>query len=180
MDINGWSQGYVDAMSDAGIHRFYTCIHNHHGFVPFQKKHFPFYWESPSGKRILVWHGDVYNQGNVSGLMPDVYADFDENNNPTTKAVINEQQLDKAKDWLDDYLESLRQQGYSYDFLPLMTKGLLVDNAPPNAHIMESIKAFNERFTDMEIELVGINDFFDILEAKELPLETYKGDWNDW
>lgn len=181
MDINGWSYGYAKAMYDAGIRHFYTCIHNHHGFVPFMKKHHPFYWENEDGHKILVWHGDVYNQGNVAKLMPDVYGTVDKDGNPVTRAIINDEQLSEAKAWLDDYIESLRTQGYDYDFLPLMTKGLLVDNAPPNAHIMESLKAFNEKYGDeIEIEMVGIHTFFDIIKAKDLDLETHKGDWNDW
>lgn len=180
MDINGWSWGYLDAMHDAGIRHFYTCIHNHHGFVPFKKKHVPFYWEGKDGKRLLVWHGDVYNQGNVSKLMPDVVGETVDGIF-STKALINDNQLAHAKAWLDDYIESLQSQGYSYDFLPLTTKGLLVDNAPPNPHIMESLKAFNDKYGDeIEIEMVGLNDFFDIIKTKDLDIPTYKGDWNDW
>ncbi len=180
MDINGWSAGYGDALAEAGIKHFYTCIHNHHGFVPFQKKHMPFYWETPSGKKILVWHGDVYNHGNLSRLVPDVRV-VETKDGWAEEALISKEQLAHAKEWFDDYIGSLRTQGYTYDFLPVMTKGLLVDNAPPNAYIAESVKAFNEAYgEEMEIEMVGINDFFDILKEKDLDLETHKGDWNDW
>jgi len=181
MDINGWTWGYAQALIDAGLKNFFTCIHNHHGFVPFEKKHVPFYWETENGDKILVWQGDVYNQGNVSRLMPDVIGETDEAGNHTTRAIITDEQLAYAKKWLDDYIESMRAQGYDYDFMPLMTKGLLVDNAPPNPHIMESLKAFNDKYKDeIELEMVGLNDFFDIIRKKNLKLETHKGDWNDW
>ncbi len=180
MDINGWSWGYCDAMYDAGIRYFYTCIHNHHGFVPFKEKHLPFYWEGQSGNKLLVWHGDVYNQGNVSRLVPDVVGKMVDGEF-VTEAFITDEQLAYAKAWIDDYLESVKRQGYNYDFLPMTTKGLLVDNAPPNPHIIESIHAFNKKYGDeIEIEMVGLNDFFDILKTKKLDIPTYRGDWNDW
>ncbi len=180
MDINGWSWGYADALYDAGIKHFYTCIHNHHGFVPFEKKHMPFYWETEEGNKVLVWHGEVYNHGNVSRLMPDVKPVY-KDGKYITEAIITDEQLSYVKTWIDDYLSSMNAQGYRYDFLPMMTKGLLVDNAPPNPHIMESIQAFNHKYGDeIEIEMIGINDFFDILKKKNLDIPTFKGDWNDW
>lgn len=181
MDINGWSFGYSQVLYDAGIRRFYTCIHNHHGFVPFRKKHVPFYWETPKGDKILVWHGDVYNQGNVSQLTPHVEGYFDEEGHYQVRVHVDDEQLKHAKEWLDDYVESVKRQGYEYDFLPIPTKGILVDNAPCNPYTMESIRAFNARYgEDYQLEMIGINDFFDYVEGLKLPLKTYRGDWTDW
>lgn len=180
MDINGWSWGYSQLLYNAGIRRFYTCIHNHHGFVPFKRKHNPFYWKTPHGNKILVWNGDVYNQGNVSRLTPDVEGVV-EDGKYMTKVHISEEQLQYAKEWLDDYIESVSLQGYSYDFIPIMTKGILVDNAPANPYIMESIRVFNEKYgKDYELEMIGINDFFDMVESLNLDLPEYEGDWTDW
>lgn len=180
MDINGWGFGYSQALYDAGIRRFYTCVHNHHGFVPFFKKHNLFYWETPSKDKLLVWNGDVYNQGNTSRLVPNV-VDVEVNGLYETKAIIDDARLTYAKKWIDDYCASLRKEGYSYDFFPMFAKGILVDNAPPNGHIMEAIKRFNELFgNEIEIEMIGINDFFDKVEAMNLEIPMYTGDWNDW
>lgn len=180
MDINGWGIGYAQALFDAGISRFYTCIHNHHGFVPFWKKHNVFYWETPKKDKVLVWNGDVYNQGNVSKLVPNV-VDVLVDGEYETKGIIDDTRLTYAKKWIDDYLESVLKQGYEYDFIPMFAKGLLVDNAPPNPHIMEAINRFNELFSDsIEIEMIGINDFFDKVEEMNLDIPTYSGDWNDW
>ncbi len=180
MDINGWGFGYSQAFYDAGIRRFYTCIHNHHGFVPFLRKHNLFYWETPNKDKILVWNGDVYNQGNVAKLAPNVIGTYD-NGIFETKGIIDDSRLAYAKEWLDDYIESVNTQGYEFDFLPLVTKGLLVDNAPPNPHIMEAIKRFNELYgNEIEIQMVGIDDFFDILEGMNLEIPVYRGDWTDW
>ncbi len=180
MDINGWSHGYSQAMYNAGIKRFYTCIHNHHGFVPFFKKHNAFYWETPAKDKILVWNGEVYNHGNVSKLVPDV-VDVLIDGKFDTKAIIDDERLNYTKEWLDDYLESLRVEGYDYNFFPMFTKGILVDNAPPNPHIMEAIKRFNELHGDSyEFEMIGINSFFDKIEEMNLDIPTFSGDWNDW
>lgn len=180
MDINGWNWAYSDLFYNAGISRFYTCIHNHHGFVPMENKHNAFYWETPNNKKILVWNGDVYNQGNVAKITPDVLYE-NRNGEVFTSPLILDENLEYAKEWLDDYLESVRLTGYNYDFLPLMTKGMLVDNAPPNPHIIEAIKAFNSKYSnEYEIELVSIDEFFDYVESLNLNLPTYKGDWTDW
>jgi len=180
MDINGWGYGYSQAMYDAGIRRFYTCVHNHHGFVPFFKKHNPFYWETPNKDKILVWNGEVYNHGNVSKLVPHVI-DVDVDGVFDTKAIIDLERLEYTKEWLDDYLDSLHAEGYEYNFLPMFTKGILVDNAPPNPHIMEAISKFNELYKEeYEFEMIGINGFFDKVEEMKLDIPTYRGDWNDW
>lgn len=180
MDINGWGYGYSQAMYNAGIRRFYTCVHNHHGFVPFFKKHNPFYWETPNKDKILVWNGEVYNHGNVSKLVPHVI-DIDNEGMFDTKAIIDDERLQYTKEWLDDYMKSLHTEGYNYNFLPMFTKGILVDNAPPNPHIMEAIKRFNELYgNEYEFEMIGINTFFDNVEEMNLDIPTYKGDWNDW
>ncbi|PAT01702.1 hypothetical protein CI105_05510 [Candidatus Izimaplasma bacterium ZiA1] len=180
MDINGWGWGYSDLLYESGVTRFFTSIHNHHGFVPFLKKQTAFYWETPNKNKVLVWNGDVYNQGNVSKLVPNVVADFTKGLF-NTKAIIDDERLTYAKKWFDDYIKSLEKEDYSYDFLPILTKGLLVDNAPPNPHIMEAITRFNELFGEqINIELIGINEFFDKLEKMDLDLKTYSGDWTDW
>ncbi len=180
MDINGWGHGYSQAFFDAGITRFYTCIHNHHGFVPFRRKHNVFYWETPKKDKILVWNGDVYNQGNVSRLVPNVIGVF-EDGKYLTKGIIDDDRLTYAKEWLDDYIASVKTQEYDYDFIPLFAKGLLVDNAPPNPHLMEAITRFNKLFgSEIEIEMIGINDFFDKVEKMDLDIPTYSGDWTDW
>lgn len=31
-DVNGFGWGYAQALYDTGVRRFYTCVHNHHGF----------------------------------------------------------------------------------------------------------------------------------------------------
>lgn len=180
MDINGWGFGYAQALFDAGITRFYTCVHNHHGFVPFFRKHQPFYWETPEKDKILIWNGEVYNHGNVSKLVPEVL-DVHHDGAFDTEAIIDDERLAYTKAWLDDYVDSLEAEGYPYDFFPMFTKGILVDNAPPNPHIVEAVNRFNTLYGDAyEFELIGINTFFDEIEAMDLDIPTYRGDWNDW
>jgi len=180
MDINGWSYGYLDALLDAGVKYFYTCIHNHHGLVPFNQVHKPFYWEAEDGRKLLVWHGDHYAEGNAAGIHPEVHGII-ESGQYRQEAVVTEAQLVRIKQFLDDYIASMHNQGYPYLFLPLMSLGLFVDNAPPNAHVMAVVRAFNEKYKDdYDIEMIGIHDFFDYIDSLNLELPTYKGDWNDW
>ncbi|MDR4969356.1 MAG: hypothetical protein RG740_07035, partial [Acholeplasmataceae bacterium] len=168
MDVNGWSYGYLDAMLEAGVKHFYTCVHNHHGLVPFNKIHMPFYWENESGEKLLVWHGDHYAEGNAADIHAKVMGEVI-NQDIETQAIVKTEQLERIKNYLDDYMDSMHAQGYTFDFLPLMSLGLFVDNAPPNAHVMEVVSAFNQVYEkDYQVEMIGIHDFFDYV--KSLPI----------
>ncbi|MDI6452418.1 hypothetical protein [Peloplasma aerotolerans] len=180
MDVNGWSYGYLDAMLEAGVKHFYTCVHNHHGLVPFNKIHMPFYWENESGEKLLVWHGDHYAEGNAADIHAKVMGEVI-NQDIETQAIVKTEQLERIKNYLDDYMDSMHAQGYTFDFLPLMSLGLFVDNAPPNAHVMEVVSAFNQVYEkDYQVEMIGIHDFFDYVKSLPIEIPTYKGDWNDW
>ena len=48
-DVNGFSWGFADALSEHGIRFLSTNINTHHGGAPFLKPLVPFWWESPKG-----------------------------------------------------------------------------------------------------------------------------------
>ncbi|NLG81048.1 MAG: hypothetical protein GX490_00795 [Bacilli bacterium] len=171
-DVNGFGWGYAQALYDTGVRRFYTCVHNHHGFYPFAKKHHVFYWETPKHNKILVWNGDVYHLGNLAKIPPNVYLDT---------PLINFDDLEYTYQFLTDYIQVIKKQGYNFDFLPVVTKGLFVDNAPPNPYIMDKIRQFNQLYGhEITIEMIGINTFFDYVESLNLDIPTLRGDWPDW
>ncbi|WP_405174444.1 glycoside hydrolase [Paenibacillus sp. FSL H8-0261] len=181
-DINGFSWGYGQALLDAGIHNLSTCIHTHHGMFPCWKKQQPFWWEMPSGDRLLTWSGEHYVFGNDLGLVPGmggkytIKDEFDMSHGATFE--IAEQRILR-------YIERLQEDGYAFNFFPAMFSGLPTDNNPPNAETMTFIRQWNAKHGEnIEIQMATLDDFFDEVRAhaqqhaEDIPV--YRGDWPDW
>ncbi|MFS0723131.1 glycoside hydrolase [Paenibacillus sp. 1P07SE] len=179
-DINGYSWGYAQAMADAGIEHLLSCIHTHHGMFAIGRKQFPFYWETPSGKRLLVWSGEHYMMGNDLGINPDgtlSYTVRDENR----VWGIAEDHWAIAETRISRYLEQLDKEGYPYDFILVNVMGLLRDNAAPNGRIMSFIHEWNEKHGEqVEIEMTTLNQYFDLVKQQDADIPIYRGDWPDW
>ncbi len=179
-DINGYSWGYVDALLENGIDNFFTCIHTHHGIFPLVKQR-PFWWEGPSGNKILVWIGEHYMFGNELGLVAGqetTYMIQDEYESQQQNKIEMEK---RSQNRIFGYLEQLESEKYPYNFVPVMVSGVLTDNAPPNGKIMDFINRWNkENGNIVNIKMVTLSEFFKILRSQKVTIPTYKGDWPDW
>ncbi|GGH79813.1 hypothetical protein JOD43_002315 [Pullulanibacillus pueri] len=178
-DINGYAWGYSDALVNNGITHLFSCIHPHHGMFPLNKKQTPFFWETPSGHKVLVWVGDHYHLGNELIISPNggtTYTIRDE-----LAGQVHTQQLDVSEKRIYRYVENLIEEGYSLNYLPIMVSGVITDNSPPSGRIMEFIQKWNEKHGDeIELEMSSLHDFFKVLRTDEENIPTYSGDWNDW
>jgi len=177
-DINGYGWGYPDALLDAGISNFYSALHTHHGFYPTNKKQRPFFWEAPSGRKILVWLGEHYNIGNDLGLVQSNIGNY-----MVRDGLQNEKipPFELAEQRIYRYVEKLREDGYAYDFVPITVSGLMTDNAPPNEAIYNFIQAFNKKHGKaIKIKMVTLEELFAYVRKHESTIETFKGDWTDW
>ncbi|WP_309119801.1 glycoside hydrolase [Paenibacillus sp.] len=179
-DINGYSWGYAEALADAGIEHLLSCIHTHHGMFAIGRKQFPFYWEAPNGKRLLVWSGEHYMMGNDLGLNPDgtlSYTIRDE----TPVWGIAEDHWKLAETRVSRYLEQLDKEGYPYDFVLVNVMGLLRDNAAPNGRIASFVREWNAKHGDrVELEMTTLNRYFDLVKQQDVEIPVYRGDWPDW
>ncbi len=179
-DVNGISLGSLDAYLDNGIEFLYTNIHCHHGMYPLGQNMKPYYWESHSGKRLLVWNGEHYNLGNALGLLPLKNLNF------MTKNYFGERTetdpLHIAKENIDSYLRVLQESDYPYSFVPISVSGVFSDNAPPNLEVLEQIKKLNTLYSgEVTIEMVTLETLYKkILEQIPEDLPCYKGDLTDW
>lgn len=183
-DINGFSWGYADALIENGVEYLITNINTHHGGAPFSKPLVPFYWQAPSGKKLLVWNGLTYHKANLLGLIPGLTPIGD----PGIPGMIIEEtgfldvnNTDYAQKRIFSMVKTFKENGYAYDFLPIMGSGLYTDNSPVGDDHCELIKEWNEKFGD-EIEIVTgtLVEFFEYLKQNVKDLPTYAGDWNDW
>ena len=183
-DINGFSWGIADALYDTGIRYLMTNINTHHGGAPFGKPLVPFYWESPKGQKLLVWDGLAYHKANLLGLIPGLAPGGDPGIPGMLveeTAFVDVQNTDYAEKRIFAMLDSLRENGYPYDFLPIMGGGLYTDNNPVADDHCELVGEWNRKFGDkVEIITATLQEFFDYLEQNVQDIPTYRGDWNDW
>ncbi|MBC1582281.1 glycoside hydrolase family 38 N-terminal domain-containing protein [Listeria seeligeri] len=179
-DINGFSWGYADALANNGIENLFSCIHTHHGMFPVGKKHHGFWWEGPSGERVLTWVSDHYHMGNELCLVPKHGITYLLEDRFNPKAEVAE--FEVAEERIFKYIEKLDNDvDYDYDFVPLMVSGMSTDNGAPNGQILERIKKWNDLHGEqIEIEMITLNHFFEILREEMNELPVYRGDWNDW
>lgn len=182
-DINGYSWGYAESLLQNNIEHLFSCIHTHHGMYPLGRKQTPFWWESHSGGRLLVWNGEHYMFGNELGFCPDALGKYiikDELQHNLMEP--EERHNDIAALRINRYLWNLEQESYPYSFVPVMVSGLGTDNASPNADIAEWISAWNEQYGDqITIKMATLSEFFAVLKQEDLSaLPVHRGDWPDW
>lgn len=189
-DINGYAWGYAQGLLNAGVENLFSCVHTHHGMFPLGRKQIPFWWEAPGGGRLLVWNGEHYNLGNELGLVPPptalrcgVFAGEaeQEQEQEQGQSALAAEHLAEVEKRVFRYLETLAEEGYPYGLVPVMLSGLYVDNAPPNAAILDLIRAWNSRHGDrVFLQMSTLQGFFDAVRLADVELPVYRGDWPDW
>ncbi|WP_088839152.1 glycoside hydrolase family 38 C-terminal domain-containing protein [Listeria sp. ILCC792] len=179
-DINGYAWGYADALAHNGIENLFACIHTHHGMFPLGRKHNGFWWEGPSGERVLAWVSDHYHMGNELCLVPNHGITYLLEDRFNEKAAVADFKI--AEKRIFNYIANLDSDAeYEYDFVPIMISGMSTDNGAPNGQILERVKAWNDLHGDeIQIEMITLNHFFEILREQINELPVYRGDWNDW
>jgi hypothetical protein len=179
-DINGYSWGYAQCMADLGIVNLLSCVHAHHGMFPIGRKQYPFRWITPGGQEILVWNGEHYHFGNALGLVPGALGSYLIKDGYDA-GYFEPDHDDIAKDRIVSYLGQLETEGYPYDFIPMTVSGLLIDNSPPNAGIMDFINKWNRGFgSKICMEMTTPGSFFSLLREQGTDIPDYSGDWPDW
>ncbi|WP_461224621.1 glycoside hydrolase family 38 N-terminal domain-containing protein [Lacticaseibacillus suihuaensis] len=175
-DINGYSWGLVEGLTKAGITNLMSCLHTHHGYHPLRKQA-PFWWEGASGQRILAWNGEHYNLGNELGISEAATFEY------TLQDGLNDTKLslfDRSCERIQNYVQTLTDQGYAYDFVPISLSGLMTDNSPATLKILHFIDRYNALGGDIQLRMVTLDEFFDQVRASAVPIPTYRGDWTDW
>lgn len=184
-DVNGFSWGFCELLAEFGVRYLSTNINTHHGGVPLGKPLLPFYWESPSGKRVLVWSGLPYHRANVLGLMgyysPDTDLGFPGLNLPPKHRYEEVRDIGLAERKLLPALAHLENTGYPYDFLPLMGNAVYTDNGPAGDQACDLIRQWNVRHGDrIHIRTATLVEFFRHLEGRVTDLPVHRGEWTDW
>jgi hypothetical protein len=179
-DINGFGWGYSDLLYRSGITNFFTCVHTHHGMFPLFRKQTPFFWETPSGNKLLVWNGEHYHLGNELGLAPLANSSYTIKDECDAETIFSDN-WQVAELRIPRYLESLEKSGYPFDFAPVMVSGLRTDNSPPSEKVADMIEKWNKKHGDkIYLKMATLDEFFAQVREHVKQIPTYKGDWPDW
>lgn len=177
-DINGYSWGFADVLAKQGVENLMSCIHTHHGYHPLFRKQAPFFWESPEGRRLLVWNGEHYNLGNELGIAQASWFEYTIQDGLSASSLSD---WEKALRRIAAYVDTLRRQGYEYDFAPVSLSGNMTDNSPPSPRILEFIRRYNENGGEITLKMATLDEFFDRLRQEDPEkIPVYRGDWTDW
>ena len=159
-DVNGAGWCLVDYFSDSGIRYLTMGINKTRSILPFDKPTM-FWWESPSGKRILAYRADHYHLGNMW--------------------KIHEGEVEKFRPYLEKYLPSIEQRGYPFDRISVQFSGYHTDNSPPAVTECDLVKGWNEKFAWPKLRLSTSEEFLAYIEKEhstELPV--HRQAWPDW
>jgi len=158
-DINGLPWIYPAALHDLGARNLSMALNADMARRPLEPP-MPFWWESPEGKRVLVWHGDIYLLGNRFGI---------------------ERGVDDCTGGVAGYLSDLAKRGYTYDHVVLLMSGAKLDCAPPTVGPSLTVRDWNARFVNPTMRLDTLSPWFRQLR-QVLPdgVAVHRGHWPDY
>ncbi|MCD8137256.1 MAG: hypothetical protein LUH01_15420 [Parabacteroides gordonii] len=115
-DVNGIGWCFSEYFADAGVKYVNMGTHGHRALICFDIPTV-FWWQSPSGKKVLTYRAEHYNQGNFFGVHTDNFEQFKER-------VLN-------------YLGEMEAKNYPYDIVDAQHSGYFTDNSPPSTKSCE-------------------------------------------
>jgi hypothetical protein len=160
-DVNGIGWCLNDYFTRLGIKYLNMGTHGHRALICFDKPTM-FWWESPSGNRMLTFRAEHYMTGN-------------------TVFEIQSGDIDNFSYNLLTYLTNLENLGYEYNDIAIQHSGYLTDNSPPSTIASEMIRKWNETFEWPKISTSTAESFFKKMERNhgaEFPV--IRGAWPDW
>ena len=157
-DVNGIAWCMPDYFKNTGVKYLNMGINETRSILPFDKPTV-FWWESPSGEKLLAFRADHYMTGNEYGL--------------ESKTLNSENML-----W---HLADLDSKGYPLDRIGIQFSGYRTDNSPPSTAACQLVKQWNAKYEYPKLRLAVVSEFFDYVESKyadKLPI--YRNAWLDW
>lgn len=159
-DVNGIGWCFSEFFADAGVKYLNMGTHGHRALICFDKPTV-FWWESPSGKKMLAYRAEHYNQGNFFGVHTDDFETFE------TRVL--------------EYLDHLDELDYPYDICAVQHSGYFTDNAPPSTKSCDFVRRWNEKYEWPKLRTAVATEFIKKVE-NDYPdkIGTIRGAWPDW
>ena len=157
-DVNGVAWCMPDYFKNTGVKYLNMGINETRSILPFDKPT-AFWWEAPSGEKLLAYRADHYMTGNFYGIQ--------------SKTLKPENML-----W---HLADLDSKGYPFARIGIQFSGYFTDNAPPSTAACELVKQWNAKYEYPKLRLAVASEFFEYVEknyADKLPV--YRNAWLDW
>lgn len=157
-DVNGIAWCMPDLFKNTGVKYLSMGINQTRSILPFDLPTC-FWWEAPSGERMLAFRADHYMTGNNFGL--------------ESKTIKAEKLL--------NHLISLDEKKYPFDRIAIQFSGYTTDNAPPSTAACELVKQWNATYEYPKLRLSIAKEFFEYVENKyAATLPVYRNAWLDW
>lgn len=159
-DVNGVAWCLADYFPQAGIEYLIMGEHGHRALVPFDRPTV-FWWESPSGSRVLAFRADHYMTGNFWG--------------------VHTGRVEAVEDELLQYLSRLERSGYPLDHIGVQHSGYPTDNSPPSLASSDLARNWNERFVWPRLRCAVAREFPEYVKKEHADgLPTIRQAWPDW
>ena len=157
-DVNGIGWCFSEYFADAGVKYLNMGTHGHRALICFDKPTV-FWWQSPSGKKVLAYRAEHYNQGNFFGVHTDDFGQFE------TRVL--------------EYLGQLEAKDYPYDICAAQHSGYFTDNAPPSTKSCEMVRRWNEKYEWPKLRTAVATEFIKTVDYADR-IQTIRGAWPDW
>ncbi len=157
-DVNGIAWCMPDYFKNTGVKYLIMGINETRSVLPFNKPT-AFWWEAPSGERLLAFRADHYMTGNFFGI--------------ESTAIKPENML--------GHLADIDSKGYPFDRIGIQFSGYFTDNAPPSTAACELVKKWNEKYESPKLRLAVASEFPEYVEknfSDKLPV--FRNAWLDW
>jgi alpha-mannosidase len=157
-DVNGIAWCMPDYFKNTGVKYLIMGINETRSVLPFNKPTV-FWWEAPSGERLLAFRADHYMTGNFFGI--------------ESSAIIPENML--------GHLADIDNKGYPFDRIGIQFSGYFTDNAPPSTAACELVKQWNEKYLSPKLRLAVASEFPEYVEKNySSKLPVFRTAWLDW
>lgn len=157
-DVNGENWPLVDLLLDMGIEGFTMAINTHFGGAPLNRPDV-FWWQGPSGRKILAYNGWPYDTGWRFGI------------------GRSEEDLEK---WWARIEKRLNEINYPIPALMMQSYHPFGDNGPAFEGFTTFINEWNAKGKSPHLVLATPRMWWATVKQYADRLPTYRGDWTDF
>lgn len=159
-DVNGAAWCLPDYLPAVGLRYLTMGVNKTRSILPFDQPT-AFWWEAPSGRRLLAYRADHYHLGNFWGIHTGDPAKFGPG--------------------LTKYLRSLEDRKYPFDRAAVQFSGYHTDNSPPSMVASDLVRRWNQEHVWPRLRLSVAHEFLQFVEREHgQKLAVHRQAWPDW